>query len=81
VSKKPRGPSKKAEPVFVTKAQIAQMMGVGNTKTIDSWIAQGTFPPPHSRPGPNFTVWLRKHWEIYVETGEWPREAWPKWHR
>jgi hypothetical protein len=81
VSKKPRGPGKHVEPVFVTKSQIAQMMGVGDTKTIDSWIASGSFPPPHSRPGPRHAVWLRKHWLAYVENGEWPKEAWPEWHR
>jgi predicted DNA-binding transcriptional regulator AlpA len=80
VSKKKRGPGKRVEPVFVTKSQCAQMMGVGNTATIDAWIAEGTFPPPHSRPGRRFAIWLRKHGEAYVETGEWPREAWPKWH-
>lgn len=76
--RKTRGPRKKAESVFITKSEIAQMMSVGNTKTIDSWIAQGTFPPPHSRPGPLHTVWLRKHWQVYVETGMWPKEAFPE---
>lgn len=78
--KRHRGPSKKADPVFVTKAEIAQMMGVGSTKTIDSWVAQGNFPPPHSRPGKLHAVWLRKHWLYYVENGEWPDECFPKHH-
>lgn len=72
-----RGPSRREEPVFVTKAGIAHMMGVGSTKTIDSWIAQGTFPPPHSRPGKSHAVWLRKHWLVYIETGRWPPESFP----
>jgi hypothetical protein len=82
VSKKKRGPRKKiVEPLFITKTEIAAHMGIGNIGTIDAWIAEGTFPPPHGRPGRRFAIWLRKHWDAYVETGEWPREAWPKWRR
>jgi predicted DNA-binding transcriptional regulator AlpA len=70
-----RGPSKRADPIFITKSEIAQLMGVADTKTIDSWIANGSFPPPHSRPGPRHAVWLRKHWNIFVDTGKWPEAA------
>jgi hypothetical protein len=74
-----RGPRRRVEPIFITKSEIAQMMSVADTKTIDSWIANGSFPPPHSRPGVRHAVWLRKHWQAYVDTGEWPKEAFPKW--
>jgi predicted DNA-binding transcriptional regulator AlpA len=75
---KKRGPGKKTPAVFVTKSALAQMMGVGDTKTIDAWIAQERFPPPHSQPGVRHAVWLRKHWETYVETGQWPKSAFHK---
>lgn len=77
-AKKKRGPRKKPEPLFITKTEIAAHMGIGNLGTIDGWIAEGSFPPPHSRPGERFAVWLRKHWASYVETGSWPASAWPK---
>jgi hypothetical protein len=53
-------------------------MGIGSLGTIDDWIAEGGFPPPHSRPGERFAVWRRKHWDVYVETGSWPPSAFPK---
>jgi predicted DNA-binding transcriptional regulator AlpA len=56
-----RRPRKRPESVFVTMAELAHMMGVGDTKTIDDWIAKRGFPPPHSYPGPRHAVWLRKH--------------------
>lgn len=75
VKKQGRGPSQKLAPIFITKKEIAALMSVADTKTIDSWIAKGAFPPPHSRPGERHVVWLRKHWDTYVETGEWPKAA------
>jgi predicted DNA-binding transcriptional regulator AlpA len=77
-SRKKRGPRKKQEPVFITKTEIANHMGIGSLGTIDDWIAEGGFPPPHSRPGERFAVWRRKHWDAYVETGSWPPSAFPK---
>jgi hypothetical protein len=76
--KRTRGPSRRPAPIFIKKSEIAALMDVADTKTIDSWVANGAFPPPHSRPGARHAVWLRKHWEVYVETGEWPRAAWPR---
>jgi hypothetical protein len=61
--------------LFITKSEIGRALGVKDLRTIDAWIASGTFPPPHSRPGERFAVWLRKHWLVYVETGRWPEEA------
>lgn len=77
VPKRRRGPAKRSDPVFITKTEIARMMCVGDTQTIDGWVADGTFPPPHSQPGKFHTLWLRKHWNSYVETGYWPKEAFP----
>ena len=74
-----RGPAKRVDPLFITKTEISQHLGVGDMSTLDSWIAKSEFPPPHSRPGGRFAVWLRKHWNSYVEHGEWPKEAWPGW--
>lgn len=63
-----------AEPLFVKKSEIAYHLEA-DTKTIDEWIAAGTFPRPHSRPSERFAVWLRRHWKVYIETGSWPEEA------
>lgn len=77
--KRKRGPGRRVEPVFITKTEIGTHLGVGNLDTIDTWIGKGQFPPPHSRPGERFAVWLRQHWKFYVDNGEWPKEAWPSW--
>lgn len=73
-----RGTRRRPEATFITKTEIGAALGVGDLSTLDSWIAAGSFPPPHSRPGERFAVWLRKHWQAYVDGGEWPREAWGK---
>jgi hypothetical protein len=75
---KRRGPRKKADPLFITKTEIATHMGLGNLTTINDWIAAGTFPPPHSQPGERYAVWLRRHWQAYVDTGSWPDAAFPR---
>jgi predicted DNA-binding transcriptional regulator AlpA len=73
-----RGPRRRiAEPVFISKTEMAQHLCLGDAGTLDDWIAKGDFPPPHSRPGERFAVWLRRHWDAYVASGAWPREAWP----
>jgi glutamate-1-semialdehyde aminotransferase len=76
VKKPGAGKRTKPAPIFIKKSEIAALMDVADTKTIDSWIANGGFPKPHSRPGERHAVWLRKHWNSYVENGEWPKEAW-----
>lgn len=63
------------EPLFITKTAIAQHYGLGDMQTLDDWIEAGTIPPPHSQPGERYSVWLRKHWDVYVDTGRWPDEA------
>lgn len=78
-SKAKRGPRKKVEPVFITKTEIGQHLGLGDLDTLDAWIGKSKFPPPHSQPGERYAVWLRKHWQHYVDNGEWPKEAWPTW--
>lgn len=77
-TKKGPKPRKRPTPIFITKTEIANHLGVGGLGTIDDWIADGSFPPPHSRPGVRFAVWLRKHWDAYVATGAWPASAWPQ---
>lgn len=75
--KKSRGAFRDRPPTFITKAELAHEMGHVDTQTIDSWIARGDFPPPHSNPGINTAVWRRKDFRAYVETGAWPAEAFP----
>jgi predicted DNA-binding transcriptional regulator AlpA len=68
-----RRPAKpRPDATFVTKSEIARELGGVAMSTIDRWIAAGTFPPPHSRIGPRYCVWLRQHWRQFVETGRWP---------
>jgi hypothetical protein len=67
--------------VFITKSEIAMHLGGASMNTIHRSIAAGDFPPPHSRPGRRFPIWLRKHWQAYVDTGRWPREAFPGYLR
>jgi predicted DNA-binding transcriptional regulator AlpA len=76
--KKPRKPRtvrrKVLNPTFISKVELAQDMGC-STQAIDDWIELGSFPPPHSRPGARHTIWLRKHYDEYVKTRHWPKEA------
>jgi hypothetical protein len=73
-----RGPSKRVEPAFINKSEIVQHLGLGCPSTINDWIADGTWPPPHSEPGRKYSVWRRPDWNHYVSTGSWPRSAWPE---
>ena len=66
----------KEPPVFITSREISRHVGVKGAAPLTRWVAEGTFPPPHSRPGERTTLWLRKHWDQYVKTGRWPQEAW-----
>lgn len=65
------------EPDFITKSELAFHTGA-STGAIDEWIAKGVYPPPLARPGERHSMWLRKHYLVYRETGQWPSEAWPK---
>jgi hypothetical protein len=65
----------RGEPDFMTKSQLAYHLGELDPGTLDDWIAEGTFPPPHSRPGTRTAVWLREHYEFYKRHGYWPRES------
>jgi hypothetical protein len=67
-----------AGPTFITKVQMAREMGLKEPRTIDAWVAAGTWPPAHSRPSERVALWRRFHWLAYVETGRWPAEAFPR---
>jgi len=62
---------------FITKSDLARELGV-TLKTLDAFVARGTVPPPHSRPGPRGALWLRAWFDHYVRHREWPREAYPR---
>lgn len=64
------------EPEFIGKLELARNLCC-HIQTINKWIYKGTLPPPHSQPGRNHPVWLRRHYHAYVKTGRWPDEAWP----
>jgi hypothetical protein len=59
---------------FVTKAELAHHIGC-HVNTINRWIRMGTIPGPHCRPGGKHPIWLRKHYEAFRRTGEWPPES------
>jgi hypothetical protein len=77
-TKKPRAARKHklvpSQPDFITKFEMAQHLccAVG---TIDEWMENGTIPEPHSSPGKRHPVWLRKHYEVYRDTGRWPQQG------
>lgn len=89
-TKKPRKPSsewkktdrlktiREKEPDFIGKTELAHHFQC-HVNTINRWIADGTIPPPHCRPGDKHPIWLRKHYEAFRKTREWPREAF--WNR
>lgn len=72
--KQTAGAKAKESRLFLTKGELAAHFGC-HMHSIDRWIVKGRIPPPHSRPGPGHAVWLRRHFMEYVETGEWPRDA------
>jgi hypothetical protein len=68
---------KQLKPVFVTKMELVLHYGC-DINSINHWIRAGTIPPPHSRPGPRYPIWLREHFDEMVRTGRWPQAAYPK---
>jgi hypothetical protein len=68
---------KEQEPDFISKAELAHHLRC-HISTIDEWIANGTIPAPHSRPGDKHPIWLRRHYNAYRDGKEkrWPKEAW-----
>jgi hypothetical protein len=72
--KQTSGAKVKDQRIFITKAELATHIGC-HINTIDRWIAKGTIPPPHSRPGYGHAIWLRKHFNVYADSGEWPQDA------
>jgi hypothetical protein len=73
--KSPRYKLKDAVPDFIGKFELARHLGV-RPQTIDKWVhVTRTFPPPHSQPGSRYAVWLRRHYQVYRDTGRWPEEA------
>lgn len=62
---------------FLSKTELANHLAC-STQSLDNWIADGSLPPPHSRPGRNHAVWLREHYEHFKIYGNWPKEAWER---
>jgi predicted DNA-binding transcriptional regulator AlpA len=74
---KGRGPTAKVRGgSFINKSEMVREIGI-DAKTLDRRIADGVFPPPHSRPGPRITLWRREHFRHYVDRGVWPPESFP----
>jgi hypothetical protein len=61
-------------PDFLDKHELAYHLGC-HIGTINRWIRDGVIPGPHSRPGGKHPIWLRKHYEEFLRSGRWPREA------
>jgi predicted DNA-binding transcriptional regulator AlpA len=62
---------------FINKSELVRELCV-DRKTLDRRIADGSFPPPHSRVGPRVALWLRKHYQFYVDNRRWPAEAYSR---
>lgn len=78
--KRPRRGQGKAgvEPAFISGAEIAREMCT-TTESLYEWVAKSHFPPPRCRPGAS-RLWLRVHWDSFVVSGRWPKEAWSAIH-
>jgi hypothetical protein len=63
------------EPDFIGKVELAHHLQC-HINTIDGWIEEGRIPPPHSWPGERHPIWLRRYYNVYRDTGEWPKDAW-----
>lgn len=74
MSTRAKGARATAAPIFIRSAELAGHLGC-TTSTIHRWVAAGVLPPPHSRLAERTAVWLRRHFDAYVATGAWPREA------
>ena len=68
---------KEKESDFIGKVELAHHLQC-HMSTIDEWIADGTIPPPHSRPGDQHPNLARRHYNAYRDGKEkrWPKEAW-----
>lgn len=73
--KRGRPPKVREAPAFITGADIAHHFGVSREQFY-RWVYDCTFPPPWAQPGERTRVWRRDHWDEFVATGTWPREAW-----
>jgi predicted DNA-binding transcriptional regulator AlpA len=75
-SKRPKGKhgARREPPAFIRAGDLAWHLGC-DTQTLHRWVDEGIVPPPHSRLGPNSTLWLRRHFDAFVATGRWPEES------
>lgn len=64
------------ERVTVTKTEMAHHLNC-DPEVIESSIESHLFPPPKFRPSERKSLWLRSHWQQYLRTGVWPKEAYP----
>jgi len=70
--------AKDREPDFISKFELARNLCC-HVNTLATWIAEGTIPPPWSKPGSKRPVWLRKHYNVFKRTRKWPEAAY--WNR
>lgn len=76
--KRKRGRPKKVRdeaPAFIGGPDLAYHFGI-TSQQLTKWIDQGHFPPPWARPGACTRLWQRSHWETFLATSKWPKEAW-----
>jgi hypothetical protein len=69
-------PKKGAGSDFLTVTQLAERLGVADTKTIDKRIAAGSIPPPWVWLAARTRAWRADHYKEFHDTGEWPKAAW-----
>jgi hypothetical protein len=71
--KRPRGTTSQT---FIGLSELAYELHT-TTPTLNRWVLEGRVPPPHSRPGKHSALWLRKHYQHFVNHKECPQAAYP----
>jgi len=72
---RPRKQPSADKPTFISGVEIARELGI-SPPTLYRWVAEESFPEQRCRPGACTRLWLRAHWDEFVTTGKWPKEAW-----
>lgn len=66
-----RGPKgrRRRSPVFVDRAEVKDVLGIGENRTLARWVRDGLCPPPDRWLTPLRPVWLRKGFEAWLGKG------------
>lgn len=75
-TKAARAPRRAEVPDFISKSEMAEKLRC-SVDAITDWVRDGHYPPPSLCPGPGrqISLWRLDHFLAYLESGEWPDEA------